>query len=93
MKYVIEKLQYDLLRETEARQDAIEYLDGVGITPMLGSGEQTRLAFIESKRLAQERIPQLTNAINLLKTQWDEFTNAPREKDSGERPAFKSNVI
>lgn len=93
MRYVLEILQRSLLNETRYRADAIEYLDGGQVSPMTESEKSTREAMLESKRLAEERIPQLAHSIEILQKTWDFFTNAPKEKDSGERPAFKDNVI
>lgn len=92
MKHVIELLQTNLLNENGYRTDAIEYLDGGQVSPMSNSEKEMRLAMLESKRLAEERIPQLVHALEILNREWDFFANTQRFKDSGERPAFKTNV-
>lgn len=66
MEYAIEILNQHLLNETQSRVDAIEYLDGGTISPMPEAERSTRNAFIESKRLAEIRIPQLVSAIAKL---------------------------
>lgn len=63
MEYAIEILNQHLLNETQARAEAIEYLDGGVVSPMSGTENATRDAFLESKRLAEIRIPQLVSAI------------------------------
>lgn len=93
MRYVLEILQRSLLNETRYRADAIECLNGGQVSPMSQSEESTRLALLESKRLAEERIPQLANAIEIIKSEWNFFSNCRKENDSGERQAFKDNII
>lgn len=68
MKYVIERLQRELIFETECRADAIEHLTPTGTKVMAldSAREQTRAAFIESLKLAEERIPQLSKALEIL---------------------------
>lgn len=63
MNYANEILHRELIYETQCRADAIEYLNGGVVSPMPSTEPETRLAFIESKRLAEERIPQLVDAI------------------------------
>ncbi len=67
MRYVIEFLKRELAYETECRKDAIEYLDGGGVSPMTGSEQATRAAFLTSKQISENRIPQLVKAIETLK--------------------------
>lgn len=69
MDYVIELLQRELIQETECRTDAIEYLNPTGtkVTSLECAKHSTRSAFIESLKIAEARIPQLVNAIELLK--------------------------
>lgn len=93
MNYAIELLKRELVYETQCRADAIEYLDGGIVSPMQVAEKQTRLAFIESKRLAEERIRQLNAVIDLIDQEWDYLANAPKESPSMVKPAFKQNVV
>lgn len=67
VSYAIEILQRHLLNEYEAMRDANDYLDGGSLSQISPPSEHaTRIAFIESDRLAKSRIPQLTRAIEIL---------------------------
>jgi len=91
MKYARELLQTALVNEASAYVDAVNFLNGGQPSFPTSTEKSTWKAFVESKRLSEERIPQLQAAIDVLDASWDYFTNAPKEKDSGERPAFKTN--
>lgn len=67
MKYALEILTSALLDETKARAEAIEYLDGGRPERMNSVSKDIEWnAFVESKRIAEERIPQLSEAINKI---------------------------
>lgn len=63
MEYVIQMLESKLNNELREREIAIQMLERKSHV----MGEQTRKAFDESCRIADERIPQFVNALNLLK--------------------------
>jgi hypothetical protein len=66
MKYAIELLQTALRNEILAQNDALNYfLCGHAYDNKTGS-HATSEAFKESQRLADERIPQLRDAISAL---------------------------
>src|SRR5687767_10254547 len=104
MQYVIERLEEMLKHELRARSSALSVTEGsVGhyhAPPPLPKN-MTQLAFEESLRLANERIPQLHRAIEMLKAEKtpvnaEEFTvgqllnfNVFGKKISG---TFKENI-
>ena len=63
MEYVLKILQDNLNSELRALATANEVINGNGFR----LSDATMLAFLESKKLANERIPQLTEAIEKLK--------------------------
>jgi bacterioferritin (cytochrome b1) len=62
MKYVLEILKRDLNEELRAKAVSKEVTAGNGFH----FNNQTMEAFMESSRLADERIPQLEKAIEIL---------------------------
>jgi hypothetical protein len=63
MKYAIDLLQRDLNIELRSLAAATEFTKGNGFS----MSKATQEAFDESKRLAEQRIPQLEKAIKILK--------------------------
>lgn len=65
--YVIEILETHLRNEVEAQNHALNYFLGGHAYDNKTGSELTSKAFAESQRLAEERIPQLLEAIEVLK--------------------------
>ncbi len=63
MNYVLELLESRLREELIARETAVHCLKGNGFH----MHRATQEAFIESSRLADERIPQLEKTLELIK--------------------------
>lgn len=67
MKYVIELLESKLRDEILCQNDALNYFLGNHAYDNKIGSEATSWAFGESQRIAEERIPQLQEAIKKLK--------------------------
>lgn len=92
--YAIFLLENALRHEIIAQADSVNYLLGTHAHDNATGPIATRKAFEESGRIADERIPQLQKAINLLRINFDEFTNDYKHDEStGKRPAVQPNVI